>query len=151
MRPNVPLAIRLATHAVKFRDGGRQAMCPTPQVIDDLSGIWTGTLVLSGEEGGTPFSLQQGGCAAEGDVAGRLDFTGAAGAAAAVQLLEASATTYVALVGPYQDPATNAELVTVLEARRAGDRLYGTYRVRPLTGGRATEGRFEAVRSKLAA
>jgi hypothetical protein len=151
MRPNVPLAIRLATHAVKIHDGARSAMCPTPQVIDGLSGIWTGTLVLSGEKEGTPFSLQQGGCAVEGDAAGRLDFTDAAGAAAEVQLLEASATTYVALVGPYQDPATNAELVTVLEARRAGDRLYGTYRVRPVTGGRATEGRFEAVRSELAA
>ena len=151
MRQNVPLAIRLAPHGVRIHDGVRPAMCPTPQVMDDLSGIWTGTLVLSGENEGTPFSLQQGGCAAEGDAAARLAFTGAGVAPAEVQLLEASATTYVALVGPYQDPATNIELVTVLEARRAGDRLYGTYRVRPVTGGRATEGRFEAVRSGLAA
>ena len=150
MRPNVPLAIRLATHPVNIHDGGRPGLCATPQVMDDLSGIWTGTLVLSGEREGTPFSLQQGGCAADGDAVGRLDFRDAAGARAEVQLLEASATTYVALVGPYQDPATHTELLTVLEARRAGNRLYGTYRVRPVTGGRATEGRFEAVRSEAA-
>ena len=149
MRPNVvPLAIRLATEGVKVRDGNRAPMCSTPQVMDDLSGVWTGTLVLSGENEGTPFSLQQGGCATEGGVTGRLDFTGTQGAPAEVKLLEASATTYVALVGPYQDPATNAELLTVLEARRAGDRMYGTYRVRPVTGGRATEGRFEAIRTE---
>ena len=151
MQPTVPLAIELATQSVNNRDGGRPAMCSTPQVMNDLSGVWTGTLFLSGEEGGTPFSLQQGGCVAEGDSAGRLAFTGTRVAPAEVQLLEASATTYVALVGPYQDPASNAEMVTVLEARRAGDRLYGTYRVRPVTGGRATEGRFVAVRSGLAA
>lgn len=154
MRPNVPLAIRLATHGVKLCDGDRTSMCSTPQVMDDLSGIWTGTLVLSGENEGTPFSLQQGECAAQSGMTGRLDFTGTEGAPAEVRLLEASATTYVALVGPYHDPATNVELLTVLEARRAGDRLYGTYRVRPATGGRATtttEGRFEAVRSELAA
>ena len=153
MRPNATLAVRLAaTHVVNIRDAARAPMCAAPQVLDDLSGIWTGTLVGPGEKEGTPFSLQQGGCATEGGATGRLDFTGTEGAPAEVKLLEASATTYVALVGPYQDPATNAELVTVLEARRAGDRLYGTYRVRPVTGGRATtEGRFEAVRSELAA
>jgi hypothetical protein len=151
MRQNVPLTISIAASGVNNHDGGRPTMCPAPQAVEGLTGTWTGTLVLSGEGTGIPFSLQQGGCAAEGDAAGRLDFTGTAGARVEVQLLEASATTYVALVGPYQDPATNAELVTVLEARRAGDRLYGTYRVRPVDGGRATEGRFEAVRSERAA
>lgn len=151
MRQNVPPTIDLAASSVNIRDGERPAMCATPQVIEGLSGTWTGTLVGSGEREGTPFSLQQGGCDAGGDATGRLAFPGAEVAPAEVQLLEASATTWVALVGPYQDPATNAELVTVLEARRAGDRLYGTYRVRPVGGGRATEGRFEAVRSELAA
>ena len=138
MRPTVPLAIQLAT-------------CPAPAVMATLAGLWNGKLFLAGEEEGTPFSLLQDGCASEGEAVGRLAFTGTEATPAEIQLLEASATTYVALVGPYHDPASNAEMLTVLEARRAGNRLYGTYRARPVRGGRATEGRFVAVRSDLAA
>lgn len=152
MRPTAPFAIQLVDRETTYvRDGGQGAMCPAAQVMASLSGLWSGTLFVTGEDEGTPFSLHQGGCATEGDVVGRLAFTGTQRAPAEVQLLEASATTYVALVGPYHDPASNAQMLTVLEARRTGDRLYGTYRVRPVMGGRTTEGRFVAIRSGLAA
>lgn len=151
MPPTVPLAIQLTAYAAGQRGAERVDTCPAPQVMRSLSGLWQGTLFRSGEEGKTPFSLLQEGDRARSAVVGRLAFTGTQVAPADVQLLEASATTYVALVGPYYDPTSNAEMVTVLEARRAGDRLYGTYRARPVTGGRSTEGHFVALRSPLAA
>jgi len=126
--------------------------CPAPQVMSNLSGLWKGTLISAADDAETPFSLHQEKEQTEGAVIGRLAFAGPQPASADVQLLEASATTYVALVGPYYDPASNAEMVTVLEARTNGDRLYGTYSVRPSIGGRRTaQGRFVATRSSSSA
>jgi hypothetical protein len=147
MRPIVPLPIQFATPDATIGDRARSPMCPAPQAIEGLSGVWSGTLFLGGNEEGTPFSLRQGDEQCEGPVVGRLAFTGTKVPPADVQLLEASATTYVALVGPYYDPASNAQMLTLLEARKAGDRLYGTYRVRPVAGGRTREGRFVATKS----
>ena len=152
MLPTIPLAIQLAHDDAVQRGAVRLDVCSAPPAMRDLSGLWQGTVFREGETSGTPFSLvQDGDDRSPHAVVGRLAFTGAEAAPANVQLLEASATTFVALVGPYRDPASNAEVVTVFEARRAGDRLYGTYRARPTTGGRATDGHFVATRSALAA
>ena len=151
MLPNVKRAIRSSHDSASLRGAGRASPCPAPQVMANLSGLWQGTLFRAGDEAETPFSLHQERERTEGAVVGQLAFSGSEAAPANVQLLEASATTYVALVGPYYDPTSNAEMVTVLEARTTGDRLYGTYSVRPVTGGRAAQGRFVAVRSARAA
>lgn len=151
MIPNVKRTIHSSRDSANQRSAGRVDTCPAPQVVANLSGLWKGTLFGAGDDAETPFSLHQERERAEGAVVGQLAFTGSQAAPANVQLLEASATTYVALVGPYYDPKSNAEMVTVLEARTTGDRLYGTYSVRPLSGGRAAQGRFVAVRSARAA
>ena len=152
MPPTIPLPIPLAHYDADQRGTVRLDVCPAPPVMRGLSGLWQGTVFRAGESAGTPFSLlQEADDRSPDGVVGRLAFTGADDAPANVQLLEASATTFVALVGPYRDPASNAEVVTVLEARRAGDRLYGTYRAHPTTGGRVTDGHFVATRTALAA
>lgn len=157
MLTTVPVAFPLPARAASARDatGGSPTLppariAPAPPVMARLAGVWNGTLYHADAAGGTPFSLLQEDTV-DGAVVGRLAFTGTRMRVADVQLLEASATTYVALVGPYYDPAADAQMVTVLEGRTAGDRLYGTYRVQPVTGGRATEGRFVAMKSQRAA
>lgn len=151
MRSTVPLSILLSACAAPSRyTAGRVAATAVPRVLEQLAGVWNGRLQGCDSDAGTPFALLQGGT--EGSpIVGQFAFTGSPGRPAPVQLLEASAATYVALVGPYVDPATDAQVVTVIEARMAGDRLHGTYRTQPLSGGPATTGRFVAARSQLAA
>ena len=155
MRSTIPLAHLLSACAAPSRYAAqaayaarRAASSRVPQALANLAGIWHGRLLGDGAGGGTPFSLLQGDADDAGVVA-QVAFAGAA--TAPVQLLEASATTYVALVGPYRDARSGREVVTVLEGRRVGDRLHGTYRAQPLSGGPATVGRFVAHRSCLAA
>ena len=145
MRSIPPLATPITRAAA-----GRSSVGSVPQVVANLAGLWEGTLFSADADIGIPFSLRHDDTA-EGAAVGQLAFTGRVSGPADDHLLEASATTYVALVGPYYDPAAAEEVVTVLEGRTAGDRLYGTYCARPVSGAHATEGRFVAVRSRRAA
>ncbi|MFL5578268.1 MAG: hypothetical protein ACJ79S_20130 [Gemmatimonadaceae bacterium] len=151
MRPTVPLSILLSACAAPSRyAAGRLAAASLPRALEQLAGVWNGRLYRGDADVGTPFSLLQGGTA-DSPVVGQFALSTAPGRPAPVQLLEASAATYVALVGPYADPVTDAQVVTVIETRKVGDRLHGTYRTQPLSGGRATGGRVVAARSRLAA
>jgi hypothetical protein len=63
-----------------------------------------------------------------------------------VRLLDASAQSFVALVGPYYDPRENADVITVFEGTRNGASVVGTFYTR-LTGWRENlrQGRFTAT------
>ena len=151
MRSTKPLAALFTRVATTDNTLASRSVGPLPQAVANLAGSWEGTLYLTDADIGIRFALVQGGTADDPAAVGQLAFAGGEEAPAAVQLLEASATTYVALVGPYIDPVTAMETVTVLEGRVTGDRLYGTYRARAVSGGHAIEGRFVAVRSQRAA
>lgn len=74
-------------------------------------------------------------------------FTTPAGVAAGVRLLEAADRAFVAMVGPYFDPAEGAMVVTVLEGTCEPDRLEGAFHTRRYNW-RDTirQGRFSATR-----
>ena len=155
MCPSLPLSVLRSTFAAPTRElPARRSALAVPQLVASFAGVWEGTLYPDGSDEGAPFSLLHGVAldASRGGVIGHVAFPGRDDSVAAdVRLLEASATTYVALVGPYYDAAVNAQVVTLLEARRVGDRMTGSYRVRPVAGGRCVDGHFVAMRSRRAA
>jgi hypothetical protein len=64
-----------------------------------------------------------------------------------VKLLEASQSTFVAMIGPYFDPQENGDVVTVLEGRRVDAKISGKYNTRLVRGYRPLrQGKFVAVR-----
>lgn len=166
MCPSVPLSVLRSTFVASARDsrpagaGRRATTLVVPHAVSGMAGVWDGALYPNDGRAAASFSLLQSVSAdaarGAGGVIGRVAFPGRDDSVAAdVRLLEASATTYVALVGPYYDAAADAQVMLLLEARRSGDRMWGTYRVRRTTesGGRVADercvdGRFVAVRSR---
>ena len=64
-----------------------------------------------------------------------------------VKLLEASQSTFVAMIGPYFDPQENADVVTVFEGRRVDSKISGKFNTRLVRGYRQVRvGRFVALR-----
>ena len=64
-----------------------------------------------------------------------------------VKLLEASQSTFVAMIGPYFDPRENAEVVTVFEGRRVEGKISGKFNPRLVRGYRPVRaGKFVAIR-----
>jgi len=155
MCPALPAAVLLSTHAEPARERtGRRLAAAVPQVVSGFAGVWNGVLYRDEHEAGVPFSLLQNVVvdARSGGAVGHVAFaTNRDSVAAEVRLLEASATTYVALVGPYYDADAGAQVVALLEARRAGDRMWGSYQVRAVEGGYCVGGSFVAVKARRAA
>lgn len=155
MCPTLPITNLRSTRSQHARDShGRRAAVMVPLPLSGFAGVWEGALYRDGSAVGLPFSLLQSVVAdasGSGGV-GHVAFPGRDDSVAAdVTLLEASATTYVALVGPYYDATLDAQVVMLLDARRAGDRMTGTYRVRVVAGGHCVDGHFVAVKSRRAA
>ena len=121
-----------------------------PAAISGLAGTWRGETV--DEQGNTEvFTLLRDG-SSDAMVAGRfLFFATRHIAPTGVRLLEASARSFVALVGPYYDPQLNAELMTVFEGVRRGDTVEGWFYSR-MKGWRepVRSGRFKACRADTA-
>ena len=66
-----------------------------------------------------------------------------------VKLLEASQSTFVAMVGPYFDPRENGDVVTVFEGRRDEGKISGKFNTRLVRGYRPVRaGKFVAVRTE---
>jgi hypothetical protein len=129
----------------------RAAASRKPAIMADLAGLWRGQFMEAGGSTSSPFTLIRD-ASVDASVAGRfLFFTSRDVPPTGVKLLEASYATFVALIGPYYDPAENAEVVTLLEGRRDGDRLLGKFNTRLVRGWRkAKNGRFVAIRSEPA-
>ena len=69
-----------------------------------------------------------------------------------VKLLEASQSTFVALIGPYFDPRENGDVVTVFEGRRDDTRISGKFNTKLVRGYRQVRsGRFVAIRAEAGA
>ncbi|HET7458069.1 MAG TPA: hypothetical protein VFJ74_10465 [Gemmatimonadaceae bacterium] len=177
MRPASPCISLLPSRTDASHDLGvrRHASPASSSLVSSVAGVWDGVLYFDGGESGVAFSLLQNAlaptvastsrapsssAAARDTVVGHVAFAASDDAVAApVHILEASATTYVALVGPYHDAGFDAPVVMVLEGRRSGDRMWGNFRVRPSApnepapdaGGRAIDGCFVAVKAMRAA
>ena len=64
-----------------------------------------------------------------------------------VKLLEASQSTFVAMIGPYFDPRENGDVVTVFEGRRVEGKISGKFNTRLVRGYRPLRaGKFVAIR-----
>src|SRR5438132_8275967 len=114
----------------------RTASSHKPAIVSELSGVWKGRLVRSGSDAAVPFTLIRD-ASVDATVAGRFLFFSTRNVPpTGVRLLEASQSTFVALVGPYYDPDENADVVTVLEGLRSGDGLQGTFNTRLVRGWR---------------
>jgi hypothetical protein len=98
------------------------------EVVEALAGSWRGR--LSDARGGAEsFNLERE--ALDHRVPGQVFlFTTPTGIAAGMRLLEANERTFVALIGPYFDPAEGGMVVTVLEGTCEPGRLSGTFHTR---------------------
>jgi hypothetical protein len=99
-----------------------------PDVVAALAGSWRGR--LSDARGAAEsFNLERE--ALDHRVPGQVFlFTTPTGIAAGMRLLEANEHAFVALIGPYFDPAEAAMVVTVLEGQCEPGRLEGTFQTR---------------------
>lgn len=118
-----------------------------PPIMSALSGLWRGHLMAADENVSVPFTLIRD-ASVDASVVGRfLFFTTKDVPPTGVKLLEASQSTFVAMVGPYFDPRENAEVVTVFEGRRDEGKISGKFNTRLVRGYRQVRvGRFVAVR-----
>ena len=125
----------------------RASLARRPNIVRDLAGTWRGQMLAAGADISTPFTLLRD-TSADSAVIGRfLFFSTPQVAPTGVRLLEASYSTFVAMIGPYYDPAERADVVTVLECRRQDSRLSGTFTTRLVRGMRTVRtGRFVASR-----
>ena len=125
----------------------RASLARRPNIVRDLSGTWRGQMLATDADVSTPFTLLRD-TSADSAVIGRfLFFSTPQVAPTGVRLLEASYSTFVAMIGPYYDPAERADVVTVLEGRRQDSRLSGTFTTRLVRGMRTVRtGRFVASR-----
>ena len=120
---------------------------PRPPIMSALSGLWRGHLMAADDNVSVPFTLIRD-ASIDASVVGRfLFFTTKDVPPTGVKLLEASQSTFVALVGPYFDPNENGEVVTVFEGRRVDGKISGKFNTRLVRGYRQIrEGKFVAVR-----
>ena len=125
----------------------RASLARRPNIVRDLAGTWRGQMLATDADVSTPFTLLRD-TSADSAVIGRfLFFSTPQVAPTGVRLLEASYSTFVAMIGPYYDPAERADVVTVLEGRRQDSRLSGTFTTRLVRGMRTVRtGRFVASR-----
>ena len=100
----------------------------TQSVIGALSGAWRGRLT---DNHGTAESFNLEREAVDHYVPGQVFlFSTPTGIAAGMRLLEAGERAFVALIGPYFDPAEATMVVTVLEGTIEPDRLTGEFHTR---------------------
>lgn len=120
-----------------------------PPIMSALSGVWRGQLMAAGRDVSTPFTLIRD-ASVDASVVGRfLFFMTKDVPPTGVKLLEASHSTFVAMVGPYFDPQENADVVTVLEGRREDNRITGKFNTRLLRDYRQVRtGKFAAARAE---
>jgi hypothetical protein len=147
MRSSLAIALALALAACArpmMNVAATPPIRPDSDVAAALEGTWYGTVDASDSVGA--FSLTQLG-SIDGTVVGRLAFSGSVIAPAEVKLVEATDSSYVALVGPYFDPALDADVIARIEGRVDGDKLQGTFYTQPIAGGRVTKGKVLAVRA----
>ena len=120
-----------------------------PPIMSALAGIWRGHLMATDGDVSTPFTLIRD-ASVDASVVGRfLFFMTKDVPPTGVKLLEASYSTFVAMVGPYFDPQENAEVITVLEGRRVDNKISGKFNTKLVRGYRQVRaGRFVAVRAE---
>jgi hypothetical protein len=120
-----------------------------PPIMSALSGLWRGHLMAAGGDVSVPFTLIRD-ASVDAAVVGRfLFFMTKDVSPTGVKLLEASQSTFVALIGPYFDPRESAEVVTVFEGRRVDDKIWGKFNTRLVRGYRqVSAGKFVAVRAE---
>jgi len=120
-----------------------------PPIMSALSGLWRGHLMAADDNVSVPFTLIRD-ASVDSSVVGRfLFFTTKDVPPTGVKLLEASQSTFVALVGPYFDPGENADVVTVFEGRRDDSKISGKFNTRLVRGYRQVRmGKFVAIREE---
>ena len=116
-----------------------------PRLHELYAGEWHGTSYRPNDAIGTPWSLVQT-ISLDGTPVGQLTFLGTTIPPTAVKMLEATDSTFVSLIGPYYSPTLGREVVTRVEGKIDQSRMWGTFFARPVEGGDAQRGRFEAVR-----
>ena len=118
-----------------------------PPIMAALSGIWRGHLMGADDDVSVPFTLIRD-ASVDASVVGRfLFFMTKDIPATGVKLLEASQSTFVAMVGPYFDPRENADVVTVFEGRRVDSKISGKFNTKLVRSYRQVRaGRFVALR-----
>ena len=116
-----------------------------PSAIAALAGTWRGQFI--DDDGTTESFMLLRDSTPDSAVAGRfLFFSTPTVAPTGVRLLDANERTFVALVGPYFDPAEGAEVITVLEGVRTGKTIEGRYHTRLTTWREDSRvGRFTAT------
>jgi hypothetical protein len=117
-----------------------------PSAVAALAGTWRGE-TIDAQGSREAFTLLRDG-SSDASVAGRFLFFATRDVSpTGVKLLEASESSFVALIGPYYDPRENAEVVTVFEGTRKGMGIEGTFYTR-VHGWRdmIRSGTFSAVR-----
>ena len=120
-----------------------------PPIMSALSGVWRGHLMGADEDVSVPFTLIRD-ASVDASVVGRfLFFMTKDVPPTGVKLLEASQSTFVAMVGPYFDPRENNDVVTVFEGRRVDGKISGKFNTRLVRGYRQVRaGKFVAVRAE---
>ena len=118
-----------------------------PPIMSALAGVWRGHLMAADGDVSVPFTLIRD-ASVDASVVGRfLFFMTKDVPPTGVKLLEASQTTFVAMIGPYFDPQENADVVTVFEGRRVDSKISGKFNTRLVRGYRQVRvGRFVALR-----
>ena len=120
-----------------------------PPIMSALAGLWRGHLMAADEDVSVPFTLIRD-ASIDASVVGRfLFFMTKDVPPTGVKLLEASQSTFVAMVGPYFDPRQNADVVTVFEGRRDDAKISGKFNTRLVRGYRQVQvGKFVAMRAE---
>ena len=126
---------------------GRRVTAPAPGAVLALSGAWRGALYPSDSHTGLPFSIVLE-ATPEGLSVGRFAFTSTMIPRAEAKLLEAGDASFVLLIGPYYDPYIESDMLTRVEGRRAGDRIFGELYTSKVTGERTAFARFMASRGR---
>lgn len=147
MPPYSPLEQIIATYQPVTRGSSAAERAPLrPWLLAQLGGTWKGTLAQAKGDRGTAFVLTQR-ATTEGYHA-TLSFPQSDGSSTDVHLLEASETTFVALAGPHSDSFGGAPVFTLIEARRDGNRLSGSFSSRRVGSPREPKRRFVAFRAE---
>ena len=126
---------------------GQAVTAPAPSAVLALTGAWRGALYPSDSHTGLPFSIVLE-ATPEGLSAGRFAFTSTMIPRAEAKLLEAGDASFVLLIGPYYDPYIESDMLTRVEGRRAGDRIFGELYTSKVSGERTAFARFMASRGR---
>ena len=113
-------------------------------------GAGRGALYPSDSHTGLPFSIVLE-ATPEGLSVGRFAFTSTMIPRAEAKLQEAGEGSFVLLIGPYYDPFPESDMLTRVEGRRAGERIFGElYTTRAESGERNQEGTRHSAFMKTA-